>query len=214
METNLSLLLKENSNPFTKAAFLEIAQRIFIREEKARRLIEMVFDVCFQDISEGVNLPVGRHLYLEQAASLILATIEHNPGWRSTEDNEELLALLLRNENEEVVLKCLFWMKRVKLDFNYSERIQTELQKLINQDKWDGIAALALQTISFTADADVAFGLEECIHGIQKEGIKPLKEGWISVSGIQKEGIKPLKEGWISVSGYAARMVPLNLVPI
>lgn len=151
--------MKENRNPLTKAAILEIVQ-LFDNVEKATKLRELVYLVCNEDIQTTGSI-VGWQLYLEQATSIVL--------------NNGNLTFLLQNENEEVVIKTLKWMNRTGISGD-----PKLLYKLACQDKWEGVCALALQAMS---KENSEFTLEECICAFEKSGVMPVTEGWITLAG-------------------------------
>ena len=70
MEKSFEMVLRENPNPLTKAAYLEIAQ-LFEKEEKGKQLKDLVLLACLEDLSR-VSTSVGWQMYLEQATSIVL----------------------------------------------------------------------------------------------------------------------------------------------
>lgn len=187
MEGSLELVLRGNGNPLTKAAYLEIV-RLLDKEEKAEKLRDLVSTVCLEDLRSGSNSSVGWQLYLEQATSILLKTI--------TEDHKEsaaILELLLQNENEEVVLKTLLWMN--KSDYP-SDNVKHMLYELVCQDKWDGVCALALRAMSSVTDKS-EISLEECIRGLERSGVLPVTEGWITVAGYAARTVSSLNSDLI-----------------
>ena len=187
MQDALPSILKENLNPFTKAAFLDIILSLFVEEDNAQELVRLAVEACLDDFKKGYEAPIGAQLYLEQAASILLATIKV-----SSITFDEVLTPLLRNENEEVVLNCLLWMRNAKPEF-ISETIRKELKRLSMQVKWDGASAVALEALSMIMNSDnqVSFTLEQCVAGIQKRNARPLKEAWIVASGYAARMVRP-----------------------
>ena len=119
------------------------------------------------------RLSVGWQMYLEQATSLVLKT---NKG---TEDDGHMLESLLRNQNEEVVLKTLSWMN--DSDIEYPHRVRSALHDLVFQNKWDGVCGLALQAMSDLSDEEM--GLVECLCGFERSDVMPVNEGWLRLAG-------------------------------
>src|SRR5437667_8674715 len=137
MEEKFEMILRANSNPSTKAAYLEIVQ-LFDKEEKATSLREMVYNVCVKDLRDGAN-SVGWQLYLKQATTIVLTTAA------GREDIDHILEMLLQNDNEDVVLKALQWMNASHTKYPLVTRI---LHDLVSQVKWDGVCSLALWAMS------------------------------------------------------------------
>jgi len=171
MEKSFEMVLRENPNPLTKAAYLEIAQ-LFEKEERGKQLKDLVLLACLEDLSR-VSTSVGWQMYLEQATTIVLKTIAGG------EDDGHMLQLLLRNKNEEVLLKTLSWMNDSEME--YSRRVRRALHDLVFQNKWDGVCALALQAMSGLNDEEM--NLEECLCGFESSEVMPVNEGWLRLAG-------------------------------
>jgi hypothetical protein len=171
MEKSFEVVLRENPNPLTKSAYLEIVH-LFEKEEKAKRLSDLVLPSCRNDISR-VSTSVGWQMYLEQATSIVLKTI------KGTEDDGYTLESLLQNKNEEVVLKTLSWMK--DSDIEYPSRVRMALHDLVFQNKWDGVCGLALQAMSSLNDEEM--NLVECLCGFERSEVMPVNDGWLRLAG-------------------------------
>ena len=171
MEKSFEMVLRENPNPLTKAAYLEIVQ-LFEEKENARQLRNLVLTVCRKDISR-VTTSVGWQMYLEQATSIVLNTITDR------EDDDHMLELLLQNENEEVVLKTLSWMNDSEME--YPPGVRRALHDLVFQKKWDGVCALALQAMSSLNDEEM--NLEKCLCGLERSEVMPVNQGWLRLAG-------------------------------
>jgi hypothetical protein len=193
MMEKLDFVLCQNSNPLTKAAFLDVAQLLFRKNEHARRLVDSVVHIWLDDLRGGENLPMGLQLYLEQGASLFLDGIrDWNDGLELI--STDVLELLLRNENEEVVLKALSWLDESKNDIFSNLSIRQALRSLINQQRWDGVRALALRAMSGTVvGKEEGIPLKECMVAFQKDNVMPLREAWIVMSGSAAKQVKPLR---------------------
>lgn len=183
MEGSLELVLCKNGNPLTKAVFVDIAHFLFNYEDKATALVERVLKVCLEDLQAWNNEPVGWQFYLEQAAALVLDARTKNVDFDCMQSN--IVETLLQNDNEEVVLKTLSWMNDTKSTFISSSELRRTLRRLICQNKWDGVCALALRVIpGVLGDGQPVFNLGECIRGYQGNQVMPVREGWIVVAGI------------------------------
>src|SRR5947207_2528057 len=145
MEKIFEMVLRENPNPLTKAAYLEIL-KLFEKDEQVKQLRGLVLLACREDLSRA-STSVGWQMYLEQATLFVLkaATTGGNFG--------EVLESLLRNKNEEVVLKTLSWMK--ESDIELPRDVRPALYDLVFQNKWDGVCALALQSLSGLYDEEM-----------------------------------------------------------
>lgn len=183
MQHSLKLILRENRNPLTKAAFVEILHQVSNKEKKASELRRLALDVCLHDLRSGQQTTVGWQMYLEQAASLVLDTLE-TPSHSLDEPNEEILELLLGNENEEVVLKTLLWMNTFGQKYVSIENIACVLHNLVYRDSWDGVCAQALRAVSkATGENKIEIGLAKCVQECKKDKVMPVKEGWITMAG-------------------------------
>lgn len=193
MMEKLSLGLCQNPNPLTKAAFLDVAQLLFRKNEHARCFVDSVVHTWLDDLRGGENPPMGWQLYLEQGTSLFLDGIrDWNDGLQSTPI--DVLELLLKNENEEVVLKALSWLNESKNDILSNQGIRQALRGLIDQQRWDGVRALALRAMSGTVVAkEEGIPLKECLTAFQNDNVMPLREAWIVMSGSAAKKVKPLR---------------------
>jgi hypothetical protein len=189
MMEKLDLVLCQNFNPLTKAAFVEVVQFLFKKDETAYLLVEMVLKMWFQDLRGG-TFPVGSQLYLQHGTSLFLdayGVCKEDFGCTFN----EIMELLLRNENEEVVLKTLSWLNETKTDVMSDLSIRKAVRNLINQQQWDGIGALALRAMSGVFDdGKDGIPLRECTFMCQRENVMPLKEAWIIMSGFAAKRVK------------------------
>ena len=76
-------------------------------------------------------------------------------------------------------------MNDTKSTFISSPELRQMLRRLICQNKWDGVCALALRVIpGVLGDGQQVFTLGECIRGYQGNQVMPIREGWIVVAGI------------------------------
>jgi hypothetical protein len=191
MMEKMDLVLRQNSNPLTKAAFLEVTQLLFRKAERARRLVDRVVHIWLDDLRGGDNPPMGLQLYLEQGASLFLDGIG---DWKGELEltSTDVLELLLRNENEEVVLKALSWLDISKNDILSNLSIRHALRDLIDQQRWSRVRALALRAMSGTVVAKEGIPLKECMVAFQNDNVMPLREAWIVMSGFAAKQVKPL----------------------
>lgn len=171
MEERFDMVLRENPNPLTKNAYLDIVDLIE-REENAKRLSDLILPKCRKDLSR-VSTAIGWPMYLELATSIVLKT------FKDSEDDGHMLELLLRNENEEVVLKTLSWM--IDSEMEYPHRTIGALRDLVFQNKWDSVCGLALQAMSRLNNEEI--NLVECLHGFKRGEVMPVNEGWLRLSG-------------------------------
>jgi hypothetical protein len=103
------------------------------------------------------------------------------------------MELLLRNENEEVVLKTLSWLNESKTNVMSDLGIRKAVRSLIDQHHWDGIRALALRAMSGVIDdSKDGISLRECTLMCQRENVMPLKEAWIVMSGFAAKRVNSL----------------------
>ena len=182
MEGSLELVLRENGNPLTKAAFVEIAHFLLKYENKATALVERALILCLEDLQAGMNESVGWQLYLEQVASLVLDVREKNIDCESVP--YDVLNMLLQNDNEEVVLKTLTWLSNTKSAESSTPILRQSLGRLIRQDKFDRVCALALRAIpKITCDNEQEFGVGDCVRGYKASQVMPVREGWIVLAG-------------------------------
>lgn len=165
------MLLRENPNPLTKSAYLDIVD-LFEKEGNAKQLRDLILPTCRKDLSR-VSTSVGWPMYLEQATSIVLKTI------KGSEDDGHMLELLLRNENEEVVLKTLSWM--IDSEREYPHCNKRALHDLVFQNKWDGVCGLALQAMSRLNNEEMK--LVECLRGFERGEVMPVNEGWLRLAG-------------------------------
>jgi hypothetical protein len=192
MEGSLEFVLCKNGNPLTKAAFVEIAHFLFNCEDKASALVEKVLTTCLGDLGGGRNESVGWQLYLEQAASLVLDVYTKNVDFKGIPS--DVVEMLLQNDNEEVVMKTLSWMNNSKSECSSTAVLRQALRRLICQNKWDGVCALALRVIpGVFGDDEQGFSLAECIRGYQGNQVMPVREGWIAVAGFAARTVFPLQ---------------------
>lgn len=191
MMKKLDLIMRQNSNPLTKAALVEVAQLLFGNNEKASRLVARVLQVWLDDLRGVENPPMGLQMYLEQGALLFLNGIGE---WEDKLEltSTDVLELLLRNENEEVVLRALSWLDESKNDIISSLSIRKALRSLIDQHRWNGVCAVALRVMSDTVTVkDEEIPLKECMVALQKDNVMPLREAWIVMSGSAAKQVYP-----------------------
>jgi hypothetical protein len=192
MEGSLEFILRKNGNPLTKAAFVEIAHFVFNCEDKASALVEKVLSTCLGDLGGGRNESVGWQLYLEQAASLVFDVYAKNVDFKGI--LSDVVEMLLQNDNEEVVMKTLSWMNNSKSEYSSTAELRQALRRLICQNDWDGVCALALRVIpGVFGDDEQGFSLTECIRGYQGNQVMPVREGWIAVAGFAARTVFPLQ---------------------
>ena len=191
MHSCLDLVLRENRNPLTKAAFVEIVHLVLRNEDKANGLKALVVSICVEDIRLGINSTIGWQWYLEQVATLALQTLSNEPSISEARSGD-ILRLLLSNPNEEVVLKTLSWLNESAPKGIFVDSVQQALWGLITQDKWDGVCAMALRAMSNVIDGHERISLETCITEYHKNDIMPVKEGWITVAGYAARMVNPL----------------------
>jgi hypothetical protein len=192
MMENLDLILRQNPNPLTKSAFVEVAQFLFKKDENVL-LVEKVLQMWLQDLRDGGTFPVGSQLYLEQGTSLFLdafGVMKEDFGCTFG----EVMELLLRNDNEEAVLKTFSWLNESKTNVMSDVGVRKAVRSLIDQQHWDGIRALALRAMSVVIDdSQDGLSLRECALMCQRGNVMPLKEAWIVMSGFAAKKVKSLQ---------------------
>jgi hypothetical protein len=176
LEDYFDTILRKNSNPSTKAAFIEIAT-ILRREVKANELMKKVLQACLEDIRGGKVFPVGSDLYFERATTLLLDMIA---DWRygSVESPEKILSDLLRSENNEVILKALDFINEFKPEGMSS--IRGDLELLLSSNRSKRVRAWTLQSLSsIGANEKSGLSLKYCLDELEMATVLPLKEAWI-----------------------------------
>lgn len=181
MEESFELILRRNTNPSTKAAFVGIAEVIFGKEIKADTLMKKVQQACLEDLRGEKHSSVGSKLYHEQAATLLL---EMCSDWKYGPDEspEWILYDLLRNKNEEVVSQALTF-------FNESQpkgmqSIRGALESLLLSNPSKRVRALTVQSLSsIEPSEEPGIPLKHCLKELELATVLPLREAWITHSG-------------------------------
>jgi len=181
LEDKLEYLLCQNPNPLTRAVVVEIVQCSLLNETKGSEIVGRVYHICMEDIRQGCRAPVGSQMYLAQAASFVLATM--TSGHKVQGTVEEILDLLLRSSTEEVIVCSLEWLNKTHSELTSLGAAKQAVRDLVTQSPTDGIGALALRVLSQSGQDEDTMDLVECISGLQKDNVLPVKEGWIIISG-------------------------------
>ena len=181
MEESFARILRQNSNPSTKAAFVEIAQLLLRKKVKADDVMKMILEACLEDIRGGQIFPVGSDMYLERATTLLLEMIS-DWEYESIEFPEKILNDLLRSENDEVILKALTFISEFKPEGMLS--LRAALGGLLSSNQSNRVRALTLQSLStIAASGKSGFSLKYCLYDLEMATVLPLKEAWIIHSG-------------------------------
>lgn len=184
LEEILDMIMRDNTNPLTKAAYVEIVQYLLGKENSISPLMKHVFRICLNDIHANRISPVGSQLYLERATSLVLSCISNGKDPVDVLP-EDVLEILIQNENEEVITQTVSWVMESGSNWTTIDKVRKALLQLLFRGKWDRIRALALQTISIemcSEDFEDIFGVGS-LHQIQKEDVRPVQEGKIVLAG-------------------------------
>ena len=181
MEETSDRILRQNRNPATKAAFIEIVQVLVKKEVNVDRLTEMVCTICLNDIREAHIFPIGSRVYLEQATALLLETLSDG-RYALFEPREKILCDLLHSPYEEVILKTLAFINEFKPHDIVG--IGDALVWLLSSNTSEQVRALILQSMSSIATSGkLGMSLRSCLLELEKANVLPLKEAWITLSG-------------------------------
>ena len=181
MEQSLELILRQNTNPSTKAAFVEIAEILFRKEVKVDIFMKQVVQACLEDLRGEKNFPIGSKLYHERATTLLLKMCsywEYGPD----ESPEKIIYDLLRNKNEEIVSQALIFFNEFKP--KGMESIRGALESLLSSTTSKPVLALTVQSqSSIEPSENPGFPLKYCLKELELATVLPLKEAWITHSG-------------------------------
>lgn len=181
MTMKLDMLMKENPNPLTRAAFIDISLALFRHEPKAEALKKNLSEICLRDITQGKSFPIGKQHYLARATSVVLEYIETHS--ESKEDTKVLIQLL-NTQDEEIAHQTLTWLEKSKNAYSSEEMINA-LQKFTvpPKDKWEGCCATALRVLATYLDTlDSMTQLSVCLAP-RERAVLPVHDAWLALSG-------------------------------
>jgi len=189
MLVTAELLLRDNQNPITRAAFLDIGLALFDYEmtppsggivtnplccSPFTNLLEILArNLCLEDIRirDQPIYPLGWEHYLESAARIVLHDFPalHNES-KHDDWTHHVLLDLVASHHEEVALLALTWMEKAGLEyFDHPELKEEILGLLVARDYgsqgWERACAAMIRVLTQYLDAKGSYvDLAECME--------------------------------------------------